>query len=154
MSVVETIPSALLDTIRLPDHVLSRMLADLAAASPVFDHELPLRSHDYASLPRMVIRIHSPATGDWLSYLIRPHSLHPNGAAFLLGTFLYPSVRCGLLLRRDDGNATQVFGAVRACQHAAGRIHDIRIQFDVTLNLRDYQLPQEIRHTPLLRHHA
>lgn len=65
-------------------------------------------------------------------------NLSSSGAAVLTGKFLYPDSRCVVACQDLHGKVRQVRGRVVRCRHLQGRVHDVGIRFDSTVNPREF----------------
>lgn len=62
-------------------------------------------------------------------YEASPRDISPMGMAVLVGAFIHSGTPCVMSVPMLDGERLQLGGAVRACKHVAGAIHEVGIEF-------------------------
>jgi len=124
--------NAIIDTLRIPDRDLLRVLAFLSAKDGGSLKEA------IANLPRMLVRI-CHQTGNCNTYLVKPRDIHRHGICFLHGAFVHTGAQCSVLLRTREGDPTQLAARVIRCRHVVGRIHEIVATFETAIEMKEFQ---------------
>jgi hypothetical protein len=131
--------TALMDTLRMSEKELLRVLAQLAdAVTP--RKEADVKSAAVLNYPRALVRLRDQVSGAWTTYLVKPRLIHEHGLAFLHGSYVHKDVRGAILLRDASGRPTQISVNVVACRHLVGRLHEVVATFERQLILDQFQL--------------
>ena len=130
----------LVDTLRMTDRDLLRVLAALAGSGAKAGAEADARSAvAVANYPRVVLRLRDQLTGVWTAFLVKPRVIHEHGLTFLHGGYVHKDVRGAVLLRDAAGLPTQITVAIMACRHLTGRLHEAVATFERNLDLGQFQ---------------
>jgi CheY-like chemotaxis protein len=127
------------DALRLSAKDQSELFARLDAAGAAFkggDRRLEAR-HAYRIVEGLFVQINHPG-GSVGHFIVRPRDLSSTGMSFLHGNYVHADSRLIVSLRSLSGHASSVTGRVARCQHVRGRIHEVGVRFDTTLNIGDF----------------
>ncbi len=99
-------------------------------------------------IPSMPVRLTHPG-GTQTEIRLACRNLSAGGASLLHNGFLYPDTPAALVLPRLNGPPVVVPGRVVRCRHVAGVIHELGIQFQRSIDLREHlaQDPEEPLYT-------
>lgn len=71
-----------------------------------------------------------------------PRNLSKSGAAVVYGSFIHPGTKCYLTLRCVSGGSRSIECTVRHCRHVKGRVHDVGLKFETSVEPRDFFIVQ------------
>lgn len=127
---------AINDTIRLTQHELTQLLADLNRGGHKPSSK---RKTKRWAMPqgKAICTLVDPSKREQ-HHIVVVRNLSSGGAAFLLGSFVYTGTRCTLLLRGSGGKGRAVSGRVARCQHIRGHLHDIGVKFDEAVSPKEF----------------
>ena len=69
---------------------------------------------------------------------VRPRNLSQGGIAFLHEAYVYPETRCTVVLVSVTDQPIEVSGKVVGCRHIAGKLHEVAMSFDRTIEPDDF----------------
>ena len=69
---------------------------------------------------------------------VRPRNLSQGGIAFLHEAYVYPETRCTVVLISATDQPVEVSGKVVGCRHINGKLHEIAMSFDRTIEPDDF----------------
>lgn len=81
-----------------------------------------------------IIAVLSLADQQEIACLVHPRNIGEGGIAFLHEAFVPEGARCMLTLPTKTGDYLQIEGEVVGCRHVRGRLHEIGVMFDETIN--------------------
>lgn len=128
-----------MDTLRMSERDLLRVLGQLAGAATDSPRGAENSCTVVANYPRAVMRLRDQTTGAWTTYLVKPRTIHEHGMTFLHGSYVHRGVRSDVLLRDATGQAAQLGGTVAMCRHVCGRIHEVVTTFERPIDLRSFK---------------
>lgn len=138
MSTVEQQIDGCVDSLRLSRREQDELMAQLSTAGVAAGAERRTEERlAYQKQAGMVVQMHHPG-GTVANYMVRARNLSSRGIAFLHGGFVYTGTRCVLALMTIDNKVMRVEGQVARCQHVRGHVHDIGVQFDSPIRMRDF----------------
>jgi len=70
--------------------------------------------------------------------LARCRNISEAGMGLLHGGFVYPQTPCCCRLKTNRGEAIEIRGVVRRCQHVRGRVHELGVVFDHPIELHQF----------------
>lgn len=73
--------------------------------------------------------------------IIASRNLSQGGISILHSNFMYPGTKVTIDLVAIDQSITSLQGTIKRCQHCGGRVHEIGIQFEKDINLRNFLQP-------------
>jgi len=75
--------------------------------------------------------------GSRQALIVATRDLSRRGIGVLHSSFVYEGTRCEVSFRTGDGEPVRVHGRVTRCALLTGRVHEIGIQFDEEISIRD-----------------
>ncbi len=76
--------------------------------------------------------------GQTVTCRVRPRNLSQGGIAFLHDAYVYPETRCTVVLVSSTDQAVELSGKVVGCRHINGKLHEIAMSFDRTIEPDDF----------------
>ena len=76
--------------------------------------------------------------GQSVTCRVRPRNLSQGGIAFLHDAYVYPETRCTVVLVSVTDQPVEVSGKVVGCRHINGKLHEIAMSFDRTIEPDDF----------------
>lgn len=125
------------DSIRLPQHELEQLLADMNKMS-AGSASSQRRTRRWPMAPTKGVLTLVDKSHRASHHIVVPRNLSSGGMCFLLGGYVYRGTRCTVTLRGLDGAAHGVPAVITRCQHVRGRLHDVGVEFDSGVKARDY----------------
>jgi len=140
-----------IDLLRLSPEAQERLLADLQKASERSDATMQRRSHkrhDYRQ--RSVNALIQHPGGTVTRCVVSSRNLSAGGLGFLHGSFLHTGTACVVFLTKTSGQTVPLRGAVASCRHIRGRVHEIGLQFEDTVDPGEFMAldPADAAETP------
>ena len=124
----------IVDSLHLSDEQYAAIVADLSNAGAHFEGEEQRQSprRPYGADAILVWEI-AQEESSAVRYLVRCRNISSGGAAFLHGAYVHPGTPCTLTLLKRDRSGIRFGATIARCQHVAGHVHDIGVQFDELL---------------------
>jgi hypothetical protein len=139
MTQVREPSSLLVDTLRMSERELLRMLGQLAGGTGDAARNIEHTCTVVMNYPRAVMRLRDRTMGAWNTYVVKPRAVHEHAMTFLHGSYVHRGVRSDVLLRDAHGRPVQLGGTVVMCRHVCGRVHEVVTTFDNPIDLRSFR---------------
>lgn len=78
-------------------------------------------------------------------YIVLGRNLSTGGVSLLHSGYIHPGSECRLALTLPRGGAKTLIGTVVFCRHAAGKIHEVGVQFTEKIDVAEFTLPDARR---------
>ncbi|MGP1346772.1 MAG: response regulator [Phycisphaerales bacterium] len=118
------------NTLRLSSRDIQRVLEDLERRSLNDQAGIHRESRRWIMRTQRVIVTVVREMNQRMHFVVAPRNLSRGGMAFLSGNYLHVGSKCFVTLRSFRGKGMVVPATVRRCQHLAGRLHDVGVEFD------------------------
>ncbi len=132
---------AVLDTLRLPQSEIARIISELEPESLVGDESNRRFRRYRMQLQRGVLTLRSGRSSG-RHFTMAPRDLSAQGMGLLLGCYVPTGSSCTVLLRASDGGARSLDGTIVRCRHAQGLLHDVGVRFSAPVT------PEELLISP------
>ena len=133
-------PKPIVDTIRMSDRDLLRLLAAVdaqhAGGHGGAGHAGILKAP--VNLPRVLVQVTDAGTHASHIFLVKLRNIHEHGLVFIHGAFIYENSRCNVLLRSTDSKPVQLHATVVRCNYIAGRLYEVAAAFKQPISLQSY----------------
>ena len=91
----------------------------------------------YQHLSRLAVILENEQRGR-RTYTLAPRNISREGISLLHGKFVYGGTACVVGLQALDGQVVPVHGKVIWCRLVAGRVHELGVQFDESIDVEEF----------------
>ncbi len=116
------------------ESMLDRMDSDGAAGNPSTQREFTRWRYRIDNVNLLVIH----PGGSLAEFPVVCRNLSCGGVGLLHASYLHPGSAVRVVLPHPDKGDVTIKGMVRRCLHRGGKVHDVGIQFDEPLSVRDF----------------
>ncbi len=126
------------NTIRLSEGEVEALLLSLEREQPSGFKGSKRRTRRWFTRGRKVILTTNHAAGNARHFAAYARNLSASGMSVLHGGFLHNGSRCVVAIRDTTGKARLMKARVTRCQHLNRHLHDLGLQFEESINPRDF----------------
>lgn len=124
------------NSLRAGERVLASLLDTLDGQEPGANH--PSREFVRWKYRQPVVELQvAMSNGGTNTLFLATRNISRQGMSMLHSAFMYPGTACRVILRSPDGTARPIRGVVRRCEHRGGKVHEVGLQFETEISLRD-----------------
>lgn len=125
--------NAVLDTLRLPQSEIARIIAEMEPCREHGDESHRQFRRYRTQLQRGVLTLRS-GRAEGRHFTMAPRDVSADGMGLLIGCYAPSNSSCTVLLRAADGGARSINGTIVRCRHAQGLLHDVGVRFASRIN--------------------
>ncbi len=129
-------PAQRSNSLRAGERVLASLLDAMDGREPGAGH--PSREFVRWKYRRPVVELQlAMPNGGTNTLFLASRNISRQGMSMLHSAFMYPGTACRVILRSADGTARPIRATVRRCEHRGGKVHEVGLQFEAEISLRD-----------------
>lgn len=127
----------LIDTLALSEEQWSKLSERLDRVDAYQTGQRVHHRVSYRKLAKIAVAIQQP-NGNWAKYVVRSRDLSTGGFGFIHGAYVHTDSKCRLIIKNRDGKVVCLEGTVRHCDYLIGTAHDVGVQFDSPIDIKDF----------------